>query len=103
VAHPEPMSLPPPHRPFAIRALNRVGGQLRRLGWNSPSLEEQDLLDTAIRRAGSSDFGGDDFLEGMRVLLGSVEREAELSTLGRLSCRETLLRYLENRPRLPNR
>ena len=94
------MSLPPPHRPFAIRALNRVGGQLRRLGWNSPSLEEQDLLDTAIRRAGSSDFGGDDFLEGMRVLLGSVEREAELSTLGRLSCRETLLRYLENRLRL---
>jgi hypothetical protein len=29
-----------------------------------------------------------------------VEREAELSTLGRISCRETLLRYLTNRLRL---
>jgi len=95
-----PMPLPPPHRSFAIKALNRVGGNLRRLGWTLPSLEEQDLLDKAIRRAGSSDFGGEGFLEGMRVLLDSVEREAELSTLGRLSCRETLLRYLENRLRL---
>ena len=94
------MALPPPYRPFGIRALNRVGGGLRRLGWSWPSLEEKSLLDGAIRRAGSSDFGGERFLEGMRVLLDSVEREAELSTLGRLSCRETLLRYLENRLRL---
>jgi len=94
------MSLPPAHRPFAIKALNLVGGGLGRLGLALPSLDEQGLLDAAIVRAGSSDFGGDDFREGMRVLLDSVEREANLSTLGRLSCRETLLRYLENRLRL---
>jgi len=94
------MSLPPPHRPFAIKALNRLGGGLRRFGLALPSLEEKSLLDEAMRRAGSSDFGGDDFLVGMRVFLDSVEREADLSTLGRLSCRETLLRYLENRLRL---
>ena len=94
------MSLPPPHRPLGIKALNAVGAGLRRAGLGWPSLEEQNLLDTAVRRAGSSDFGGDDFREGLRVLLESVEREAELSTLGRLSCRETLLRYLENRLRL---
>ncbi len=94
------MSLPPPHRPFGIKALNQVGGGLRRVGWTWPSLEERDLLETAVRRAGSSDFGDDHFLEGMRVLLDAVEGEAELSTLGRLSCRETLLRYLENRLRL---
>ena len=94
------MSLPPPHRPFAIKALNLVGGGLRRVGLDLPSLDEQSLLDAAIVRAGSSDFGGDDFREGMRVLLDSVEREANLSTLGRISCRETLLRYLENRLRL---
>ena len=94
------MSLPPPHRPFGIKLLNRVGGGFRRLGFTWPSLDEQNLLDTAVRRAGSSDFGGDAFLDGMRVLLESAEREAELTTLGRLSCRETLLRYLENRLRL---
>jgi len=70
------------------------------LGWTWPSIEEQDLLDAAVRRAGSSDFGGDDFREGMAVFLDSVEREAGLNTLGRISVRETLLRYLENRLRL---
>ena len=94
------MSLPPPHRPLGIKVLNRVGGSLRRFGRAWPSLDAQNLLDTAIRRAGSSDFGGNAFLEGMHVLLDSVEREANLTTLGRLSCRETLLRYLENRLRL---
>ena len=93
------MSLPPPHRPFGIKALNRAGGALRCLGWNWPSLAPHELLDAAQRRAGSNDFGGDGFLEGMEVLLDSVEREAELSTLGRLSCRETLIRYLTNRLR----
>jgi hypothetical protein len=94
------MSLPPPHRPFPIKALNLVGGGLRSVGLIWPSLDEKSLLDAAVARAGSSDFGGERFLEGMRVLLESVEREAELSTLGRVSCRETLLRYLENRLRL---
>ncbi|MDH3818658.1 MAG: sulfotransferase, partial [Myxococcales bacterium] len=94
------MSLPPPYRPFGIKALNSVGAGLRRLGWTAPSLNEQDLLDTAVRRAGSSDFGGGGFREGMAVFLDSVEREADLSTLGRISCRETILRYLENRLRL---
>lgn len=94
------MSLPPPYRPFPIKALNLFGGGLRSIGLTWPSLDEKSLLDAAVRRAGSSDFGGERFLEGMRVLLESVEREAELSTLGRVSCRETLIRYLENRLRL---
>ncbi|MBW2161110.1 MAG: sulfotransferase, partial [Deltaproteobacteria bacterium] len=94
------MSLPPPHRPFGIKALNGVGAGLHRLGWTLPSLKEQDLLDAAIRRAGSNDFGGEGFREGLAVLLDSVEREGDLSTLGRLSFRETMLRYLGNRLRL---
>lgn len=94
------MPLPPPYRPFGIKALNRVGGGFRRIGLNWPSLDQQDLLDEAVRRAGSNDFGGDGFLEGMAELLDSIDREADLSTLGRVSCRETLLRYLENRLRL---
>jgi hypothetical protein len=94
------MSLPPPHRPLEIKALNGMGRVLRRFGSAWPSLDERDLLQTAMRRAGSSDFGGEGFRKGLAVLLDSVEREADLSTLGRLSCRETLLRYLENRLRL---
>lgn len=80
--------------------LNVAGSGLRRLGWRWPSLAEDDLLEAAVRRAGSADFGGEEFRPGLGVLLDSLEREAELTTLGRLSCRETLLRYLENRLRL---
>ena len=94
------MPLPQPHRPFGIRALNRVGSTLDALGMKWPSLDEENLIRTAIRRAGSDDFGGDGFREGMSVLLDSLEREADLTTFGRLSCRETLLGYLENRLRL---
>lgn len=94
------MSLPPPHRPLGIELLNRLGAGARRLGWTWPSLGDDDLLEAAVHRAGSSDFGGEGFREGLGVLLGSIEREADLTTLGRLSCRETLLRYLENRLRL---
>lgn len=44
------MPLPPPYRPFGIRTLNRVGGGFRRLGWTWPSLDQQDLLDEAVRQ-----------------------------------------------------
>ncbi len=94
------MALPPPHRPLSIKALNLIGRGFRDFGFDWPSLDERSLLEAARRRAGSDDFGGDEFREGLRVLLGSIEREADLTTLGRLSCRETLLRYLENRLRL---
>ncbi len=94
------MPLPAPHRPFGIRALNRMGGGLEALGIKWPSLDESNLIRTAIRRSGSNDFGGEAFRAGLSVLLDSLEREARLTTLGRLSCRETLLGYLENRLRL---
>jgi len=94
------MSLPPPHRPFGIRALNGIGRSLRHVGWTPPSLEPEVLIEAAVRRAGSSDFGGEGFRRGLDVLVESVESEADLTILGRLSCRETLIRYLSNRLQL---
>ncbi|MEM7138756.1 MAG: sulfotransferase [Myxococcota bacterium] len=94
------MSIPPPHRPLGIRALNGFGRALGAIRLDWPSLDPDDLLATAMRRAGSDDFGGDEFRAGMSVLLAALEEEAELTTLGRLSCRETLVGYLENRLRL---
>ncbi|MGB5813390.1 MAG: sulfotransferase [Polyangiales bacterium] len=94
------MSLLPPHRPFGIRAVNLVGRGVRGAGIDWPSLDPDNLFETAIRRAGSDNFGGDGFREGFTELLESLEREGALTTLGRLSCRETLIGYLENRLRL---
>lgn len=80
--------------------MNLFGAGLRSMGLEWPSLDEVALLEAAVARSGTTDFGGEEFREGLRVLLDSLEREADLTTLGRISCRETLLRYLENRLRL---
>ena len=58
-----------------------------------------DLLGEATVRAGSTDFGSDDFLEPLGVLIDSLETEANLHLVGRWRVREVILRALENRLR----
>jgi len=53
-----------------------------------------------MRNTGLDDFGDDGFREPMRRLLESLEREAELSVLGRIIARNDVLRLLENRLRM---
>jgi hypothetical protein len=90
------MSSPPP-KPIALRAFNRVGAALRDLGVPLVRLDERDLLGRAVRRTGLSDFGDDAFRAPLRLLLESFEREAQLSTLGRVIARTDIVRLLENR------
>src|SRR4051794_28610667 len=47
-----------------------------------------------------ADFGGDDFLEPLDVLLPALEREAELTVIGRWMTRRFLLRFLAVRLQL---
>ncbi|MBW2387254.1 MAG: sulfotransferase [Deltaproteobacteria bacterium] len=63
-------------------------------------LEEGGLLDEATRNTGLSDFGDDEFREGLRVLLESLEGEARLNDFGRAFARGDILRNLENRLRV---
>jgi hypothetical protein len=49
---------------------------------------------------GMADFGGDDFLEPLDVLLPALEEEAELTVIGRWITRRFLLRFLEVRLQL---
>lgn len=45
--------------------------------------ETESVLDAARARTGLEDFGDDDFLEPLQVLLDSLDREARLSPIGR--------------------
>ena len=84
----------------AVSALNTGGRALHRLGADPPSLELEDLRRAAERRAGASALGAWPIEEPLARLLDSYRREADLTTLGRITVRELLVSLLENLLRL---
>jgi len=77
-----------------MRVLNRVGPVLAPR-W--PSLDPDDIVRAAARAAKSDQFGDESFLEALPVLVDAIEREANLTWLGRVMCRQSLLGFLQNR------
>ena len=73
-----------PHRPFGVKLINLIGRVAKALGLPLVTLGEDRLLRKAIKQAGSSDFGDENFREGLRRFLASAESEAELTLRGRL-------------------
>jgi len=63
-------------------------------------LDEDRLLARARRTTGLVDFGGDSFREPFRILLGSLEADAQLNFIGRVCVRNDIVRTLRNRLRL---
>jgi len=86
--------------PVGVRALNALGGVLRRVGVPQMSLDEETLLDRARRATRLSDFGDEWFRTPLRRLLDSFEREAGLTALGRIIAHADVARLLENRLRM---
>jgi hypothetical protein len=84
----------------AVSALNTGGRALRRLGADPPSLDLDDLLRSAERRAGSSALGEWPIEEPFERLLASYRDEADLTTLGRITVRELVVSLFENLLRL---
>lgn len=89
-----------PAKPWPIRALNRAGGALAVAGLRAPRLDPERLLAAAQRRTGLHDFGDASFRSGLARLVDAFEREAALTTLGRIVARTDLLRLLESRLRM---
>ena len=73
-----------PHRPFGVKLINLIGRVAKASGLPLVTLDEGRLVRKAIKQAGSSDFGDDNFRKGLRRFLASAESEAELTLLGRL-------------------
>lgn len=87
----------PPKLPRLVRVANRLGGALRSAGLPLVRLDEASLVAAAVREAGAEDFGEGPFLEPLRILLDSLERQARLSVLGRIIARRELVRVIRNR------
>jgi len=61
------------------------------------SLDATQMMEAACESTGLGDFGAGDWEETYRRLVDSLQREAQLHTLGRLLMRTDLLRALRNR------
>ncbi len=83
-----------------LLALNWVGGQLSRAGFERPSLRPAAVERAAVKMAGSDDFGSDSFREPLAVFLRGCEEEAELTTFGRILVSKMLASALSNRIQL---
>lgn len=83
-----------------VRAINRIGGTLRRWGVPLVELEPGRLIETARSREGLTDFGGYPLEEPLDALVRALESEASLSLVGRLTARWEILHLLRNRLRL---
>jgi hypothetical protein len=85
----------PPPRPEWVQRMNEEGAgmDLRAV----VPLDEESLLAAAVRNTGLSDFGDGSWEEPFRVLLRSLEHEAELNLMGRLMVRSDLLIWLQSR------
>jgi hypothetical protein len=82
----------PPPRPEWVRRINEEGDCMDIAG--VVPLDEQSLLDAAMRATGLSDFGSDDWREPFQVLVKSMEEDAELNLMGRLMTRSEILQLL---------
>ena len=89
-----------PHRPRLIRVANRVLRSLMKRRAVRVALDEASLIEAAENTTGLLDLGDPSFREPMRVLLRSIEDEAQLHPLGRFITRTRLISTLATRMRL---
>jgi hypothetical protein len=77
-----------------MRVVNRVGPILAPR-W--PSLDPDDIVRAAARAAKSDQFGDESFRDALPLFFDAIAREADLTWLGRVMCRQSLLSFLQNR------
>ena len=88
-----------PYRPFPLGLVNSVGRGIAAVGLSRPLTPEGIIADAARRAGAPKGFRGltDDYREGLEVLIESIEREADLNTLGRMIVRGRLTATLRSR------
>lgn len=88
----------PPPRPEWVQRVNEEGDCMDIRG--VVPLDEDSLLQAAMRSTGLSDFGRDDWREPFSILVRSMDEDARLNLVGRLRTRSELLQLLEARLRI---
>ncbi len=88
----------PAPRPAWVAAINDLGRDLKKSGVQPVSLNMDDLLKQAeVRSGGLTDFGDEDFREGLAVLCKALDEEAELTLMGRIIVRDEIVNALQVR------
>ena len=90
---------PPPRAPW-VAQLNALGESAGDGGQALVPLDVGGALAAAEQATGLTDFGDDDFREGLERLVRALEAEARLSLLGRLMARAEIARILSSRLRI---
>lgn len=80
-----------------IRIFNRSCKSFGGLGNRLIDLRPEGLMRRACKQTGLSDYGSDYFRAPLRRLCDSLEKDAQLTALGRVTARQDLLRLLSNR------
>jgi hypothetical protein len=83
--------------PLRLRVLNTVGKHLGAARLPFVALDEEVLLEAAVKATGLTEFGNGSHREGLLRLLESVEKDASLHLSGQLAYRETIVGSLINR------
>lgn len=83
--------------PLPVRLLNGAGPALRRLPLDALSLAPDRLMSAATSRTALDDFGSRDFEIGLAALTSAAERDARLTTVGRLALRQHIVSALSTR------
>ncbi len=89
-----------PYRPLFVKLINFFGRAANAVGVQPIKLDADRLIAKAIKQASSSNFGGDDFREGLTRFLESADREGDLTLLGRIMVQGYTTDNLVNRLRL---
>jgi hypothetical protein len=85
-----------PYRLLGVRIWNVVGGLARRLGWEKP-ISADRILDAARQKTQLDDFGSDDFLEPLQILVDEFQNTANLHPFGHFVVRKLLQSHAQNR------
>lgn len=85
----------PPPRPDWVERINEEGRCMNMQG--VVPLDEDSLINSAVRATGLSDFGMDEWREPFRIFLKALEEESELNFMGRIRTRSDILQLLEAR------
>jgi len=95
------MALSKAYRPWFFRLLNAVGELLSTVGIR-PSIQADYILKKAMKQSGFDTFGDNPDYEGLQVLVASIEHQARLNTIGRLTCQRMFTGFMSNRLQLEN-
>lgn len=83
-----------PGVPLSFRLFNSITQPIAPIMF---SLDEDNLLKSAQKKTGLNDYGEESFREPLRILLDSLQNEANLSSFGRLATRRFIIQLLSTR------